>query len=134
MRLFARGAMRSARGNSGIIVSQYLTGFAHGLPSPLAPADVAQCLAAAARAARGSMQEPQEGTILTLADEVARSAATASDAGADLATMLGSVVADAHHALAAISAEHPVLRAAHVLDAGACALLVDAGRARPGGR
>ena len=39
--------------------------------------DVAQCLAAAARAARGSMQEPQEGTILTLADEVARSAATA---------------------------------------------------------
>ena len=38
--------------------------------------------------------------------------------------MLGSVVADARVALAGISAEHPVLRAAHVLDAGACALLV----------
>src|SRR3954452_8446780 len=58
MRLFARGAMRSARGNSGIIVSQYLTGFAHGLPESPGPRDVAQCLAAAARAARGSMQEP----------------------------------------------------------------------------
>ena len=44
--------------------------------------------------------------------------------GADLATMLDSVVADARLALAGISAEHPVLRAAHVLDAGACALLV----------
>lgn len=124
MRLLARGAMRSARGNSGVIISQYLTGFAQGLPAYPDTVDVARCLAAAARAARGSMQEPQEGTILTLADAVARSAATAADAGADLASMLGSVVADAHRALAAISAEHPVLRAAHVVDAGACALLV----------
>ncbi|WP_426592693.1 DAK2 domain-containing protein [Cellulomonas sp. McL0617] len=123
-RQFARGAMRSARGNSGVIVSQYLTGFAQTLPEQADAFDVARCLGAAARAARGAMQDPQEGTILTLADSVARSATTAADAGADLATMLASVVADAHRALAGISAEHPVLRAAHVLDAGACALLV----------
>ncbi|WP_231505254.1 DAK2 domain-containing protein [Cellulomonas sp. URHE0023] len=123
-RVFARGAMRSARGNSGVIVSQYLTGFAHALPAHPDGADVARSLRAAARAARGAMQEPQEGTVLTLADTVARSAATAADAGADLETMLGSVVADARMALVEISAEHPVLRAARVLDAGACALLV----------
>lgn len=123
-RVFARGAMRSARGNSGVIVSQYLTGLAQALPQDPDAHDVARCLGAAARAARGSMQEPQEGTILTLADTVARSAATAADSGADLATMLGSAVADAHLALAGISAAHPVLRAAHVVDAGACALLV----------
>ncbi len=123
-RTFARGAMRSARGNSGVIVSQYLTGFAQALPAHADALDVARCLAAGARAARGAMQEPQEGTILTLADAVAAGAVTAADAGADLATMLTSVVADAHVALAGISAEHPVLRAAHVLDAGACALLV----------
>ena len=85
-RAFARGAMRSARGNSGVIVSQYLTGFAQALPARRRTrVDVARCLGAAARAARGAMQEPQEGTVLTLADAVARSAATAADAGADLA-------------------------------------------------
>ncbi len=106
-RLFARGALHAARGNSGVILSQYLTGFAQALPADAAAADVARCLGSAARAARESMQEPQEGTILTLADAVARSAETAADAGADLTTMLDSVVADAHLALAGISAEPP---------------------------
>ena len=62
----------------------------------------------------GRPQEPQEGTILTLADAVARSAATAADAGADLASMLGSVVADAHRALAGSAPSTLSLRAAHV--------------------
>ena len=123
-RSFGRGALLAARGNSGVIISQYLTGFARALPERAGAAEVARCLAVAARAAREATVEPQEGTVLTLADVVADAAATAVGAGADLPTVLAEAVAEALRALARISAVHPVLRAAHVLDAGACALLV----------
>lgn len=123
-RAFGRGALLAARGNSGVIVSQYLTGFARALPERAGAREVAHGLAVAARAAREATMEPQEGTVLTLADVVSGAASTALDAGADLPTMLAEAVAEALRALGRISAVHPVLRAAHVLDAGACALLV----------
>ena len=123
-RAFGRGALLAARGNSGVIVSQYLTGFARALPARAGAPEVAHALAVAARAAREATVEPQEGTVLTLADVVAGAAVTAADAGADLPTTLAESVAEALRALGRISAVHPVLRAARVLDAGACALLV----------
>ncbi|GEL97721.1 DAK2 domain-containing protein [Cellulomonas terrae] len=123
-RAFGRGALLAARGNSGVIVSQYLTGFARGLPAHAGARDVARALAVAARAAREATVEPQEGTVLTLADVVSAAASSAADAGADLPTVLAEAVAEALRALGRISALHPVLRAARVLDAGACALLV----------
>ncbi|KQY24646.1 hypothetical protein ASD16_03790 [Cellulomonas sp. Root485] len=123
-RAFGRGALLAARGNSGVIVSQYLTGLARALPARAGAREVAHALAVAARAAREATVEPQEGTVLTLADVVADAASTAADAGADLSTMLREAVAEALRALGRISAVHPVLRAARVLDAGACALLV----------
>lgn len=123
-RAFARGAMLAARGNSGVIVSQYLAGFARALVPPAGPAEVARCLGAAARAARESTGDPQEGTVLTLADAVAQGALVAVDAGVGLDAMLRQASADAHASLEAISAAHPLLHAARVVDAGACALLV----------
>ncbi|MDM7831699.1 DAK2 domain-containing protein [Cellulomonas edaphi] len=121
---FARGAMVAARGNSGVILSQYLAGLARGLGAAPDAREASAALAGAARSARQALADPQEGTVLTVADEVAQGAIIAADAGADLPTMLAEVVDDAHRALATISAAHPVLRRAHVLDAGACALLV----------
>jgi len=121
---FARGAMLAARGNSGVIVSQYLAGLARRLDDGAGPVDVAAAFVHAARAARQSMTDPQEGTVLTVGDVVAQAATTAADAGADVASLLAQVLDDAHRSLATVSATHPVLRRAHVLDAGACALLV----------
>lgn len=131
-RAFARGALLAARGNSGVILSQYLAGFADGLRGPAAsdalhdaPADgVVRALTSAARAARAAVAVPVEGTILTLADGVA--ARAASLGGPDVAPgpLLDAVLDDARRALDPISAEHPVLRREHVPDAGACALLV----------
>lgn len=123
-RAAAHGALLAARGNSGVILSQYLAGLARGLPA-VADADaLATALGAAARSARGAVAEPQEGTVLTVAQDVADGARLAADAGAELGAVLAGVLAEAHRSLARISAQHPVLRAAHVLDAGACALLV----------
>ena len=123
-RVFASGALLSARGNSGVIVSQYLEGLAGALPPSAGPADLARALAVAGQEALGAVADPQEGTVLTLARVVADSALHAAGSGADLAGVLAAVSTQAHTALAQISAQHPVLAAAHVVDAGACALLV----------
>ncbi|MFI2752558.1 DAK2 domain-containing protein [Cellulomonas sp. P22] len=127
-RAFARGALLAARGNSGIIVSQYLAGFAAALPDDADAAQLAAALGAASRAATGAVADPQEGTVLTLARSVAQVAADAvTHGGADsdgLVAVLRPALREAHASLGAISEVHPVLRASHVLDAGACGLLV----------
>lgn len=123
-RRFAHGALLAARGNSGVIVSQYLAGLARALPASAGPSDLARALTSAADAARSAVAEPQEGTVLTLAEVVARSATEAAHRGAVLADVLTAALGEGHAALGRISAEHPVLRAAQVVDAGACALLV----------
>lgn len=125
---FARGAMLAARGNSGVILSQWLAGFVRratdARPDETVGAVLADALRSAARAARLALADPQEGTVLTLADEVADAAVLGADAGVAPATLLAQSAAAGHQSLARISATHPVLRRAHVPDAGACALLV----------
>lgn len=125
-RWFAAGSLTAARGSSGVIVSQYLAGFAGELPDdePVDSAALAAALQSAARAAHGAVGRPQEGTILTVARLVGERARHASRTGAGLGALLGPVLDEARGELARISAEHPVLRQAHVVDAGACALLV----------
>lgn len=126
--VFARGAMLAARGNSGVILSQWLAGFVRRTTAAAADepagAVLAQALRAAARAARHALAEPQDGTVLTLADEVADAAVLGADSGATAPAVLAQAATAGHQSLARISATHPVLRRAHVPDAGACALLV----------
>lgn len=125
-RAFASGALTAARGSSGVIVSQWLAGFAAALPAdePAGPSAIAAGLEAAAGAALGAVARPQEGTVLTVARLVAEQARHAVRTGAPASDLLGGALERARHELARISAEHPVLREAHVVDAGACALLV----------
>uniref|UniRef100_UPI0011780D9C DAK2 domain-containing protein n=1 Tax=Cellulomonas iranensis TaxID=76862 RepID=UPI0011780D9C len=152
---FAHGAARSARGNSGVILSQWLVGFAAGIgddgPDEGGRADepdepdergagpaardtaarLVRALTAAADAATTAVPDPQEGTVLTVARDVARTARAAVGAdddaptdGADPAELLAGAVDAARGDLRRVSAAHDVLRAARVVDAGACALLV----------
>ncbi len=125
-RAFAAGTLTAARGNSGVILSQWLAGFAAALghgESGGAP-ELAVALEAGALAAHGAVAEPQEGTVLTVARLVGERARHAARTGATLPALLGPVLDETRRELTRISAEHPVLRAAHVVDAGACALLV----------
>ncbi|PKQ14805.1 MAG: Dak phosphatase, partial [Actinobacteria bacterium HGW-Actinobacteria-8] len=77
---FARGALLGARGNSGVIVSQYLSAFlkhvdeAGGL-SDAKPAAIAAALQEAADAAYGAVGAPVEGTILSVAQAASSGAA-----------------------------------------------------------
>jgi dihydroxyacetone kinase-like predicted kinase len=117
LRALGRGALLAARGNSGVILSRYLGGLAE-----VPDASLAEALGRAAEAARTAVHRPEDGTVLTVA---ARVAAAAQDAaGDDEAGALAAGVAAGRADLAGISAAHPVLRSARVVDAGACALLV----------
>lgn len=118
-RTLAAGAAGAARGSSGIILSQWLVGLAAAVAAGEGPAPA---LARAAAAARSAVPDPQEGTVLTVAAEVA--AHVGRDTADGAADALARALAAARADLGRVSAGHDVLRAARVVDAGACALLV----------
>ena len=115
------GALLGARGNSGVIVSQWLRGLAGGLAEAEradGPA-LRAALAQAAAAARASMQEPREGTIIS----VARDLVPAEDTAA-AAALLKRALTLADAAVERTPEQLPVLAAAGVVDAGARGLAV----------
>ena len=121
----AGGALLGARGNSGVILSQLLRGFADALPDgPAADAvAVARALGAAASAAYAAVAEPVEGTMLTVAREAAEAAQTAAGRG-DLAAVATAAAAAAREALARTPDQLPVLARAGVVDAGGRGIVV----------
>ena len=129
-RAFVDGALRGARGNSGVILSQLLRA---GLPLLLDPpaADdpvaagklLADALGSAAAAAWAAVGEPVEGTILSVARAAADGAAN-SAGDAPVAVVLRAATSAAHRALARTPEQLDALREAGVVDAGAAALVV----------
>jgi DAK2 domain fusion protein YloV len=113
-------AMLGARGNSGVILSQLLRGFAEALAdvAELTPAGLAGALGAASEVAYRGVSRPMEGTILTVAREVGVAAKAAAGASADLPDMLGQIVRAATDAVAATPTQLEVLRKAGVVDSG----------------
>ncbi len=122
----ARGALYGARGNSGVILSQALRGFAAGVGERdrLDGHALADGLVDAAARAYRAVSDPQEGTMLTVlraAGEGARQAAEAlpeGGRGTGCARVLGSAVVAAERAEAATIEQLPALREAGVTDAG----------------
>lgn len=119
----ARGALVGARGNSGVIVSQYLGALLrHGGSPPDGPAGA---LEAAADAAYAAVARPVEGTVLTIGREVALGARTAADAGVTEVTGLVSAgLAAGYAGLERTPQMLATLHRAGVVDAGALGLLV----------
>ncbi|MCL2545423.1 MAG: DAK2 domain-containing protein, partial [Clostridia bacterium] len=72
----AKGALKGARGNSGVILSQIFRGFARGLEGvdTLTPAAFAEALKVGAETAYKAMMKPKEGTILTVSRVIAEDA------------------------------------------------------------
>ena len=126
---FARGALVGARGNSGVIVSQYLSAFltaidkAGGL-TDANPAAIALALQSAADAAYGAVGAPVEGTMLSVAQAASRGAAEAAAAKAGRDAVIVAAVTAAREALRATLDELPAARKAGVVDAGAAGLVL----------
>jgi DAK2 domain fusion protein YloV len=123
----ARGSLMGARGNSGVILSQILRGFAHGLDNKrtFSPQDFANALAESANFAYKGVTKPVEGTILTVIREAATAAqAKTSSNHTDMLSVMETVVAEAKASVARTPTLLPVLRQAGVVDAGGQGLYV----------
>ena len=120
----AHGTLMGARGNSGVILSQILQGFAAALDGRReadGPA-LAAALSAAADAAYSALSEPVEGTILTVMREAAR--AVAEEPPATVEETLARASAAAREAVDRTPELLPVLKEAGVVDAGGLGLFV----------
>jgi uncharacterized protein len=116
----ARGALMGARGNSGVILSQILRGFSHGLAGKetFLASDFAAALQEAARMAYTAVIKPVEGTILTVIREAAEGAQASAATGADLTIVLEDTVRAARAAVQKTPDLLPTLKQAGVVDAG----------------
>ncbi len=126
-RAIARGALMGARGNSGVILSQLLRGMADALQAAgtLSPRSIADSFVAARDTAYQGVMRPVEGTILTVAKEVAVATSRAArNENMDAAQLLSVATEAARHAVAATPSLLPVLAEAGVVDAGGQGLFI----------
>lgn len=131
MGAMAKGALMGARGNSGVILSQFLRGLAQGLGGRerFTPTDLASALEQATELAYRGLSRPVEGTILTVIKDTAAAAHQAAAADPDLASLLEVMAAAAARSVARTPTLLPVLRQAGVVDAGGQGLAVILGGA-----
>ena len=120
-----RAALLGARGNSGVIFSQIVRGFADVLGAADSPsaADVAAAFRAASDSAYRAVREPVEGTMLTVIREMAEEAEERAPASTTVSGLLVDVVARGEDALARTPEMLEVLREAGVVDAGGAGLV-----------
>ena len=114
------GALRGARGNSGVIFSQFFRGFAKGLEgkSVANAEELAEALAKSSEAAYKAVMKPKEGTMLTIGRAVAEAAVEAAFDSDDIAACLKNVIEKADETLAKTPDMLPVLKQAGVVDSG----------------
>ncbi len=126
----SHGSLMGARGNSGVILSQIMRGFASTLKDTAKHAADAQgarfaeALQAAATGAYQAVLKPIEGTILTVVRESAEAAKTAADAGGSLVEVIRAARDRARIALDNTPEQLPVLKDAGVVDAGGAGYLL----------
>lgn len=122
----AHGALMGARGNSGVILSQILRGMARSVAKKetITVNDLAAAFAEGAATAYKGVIKPVEGTLLSVARDVAEAAAVAAKQSDDLRYLLEAVVAAARSSVARTPDLLPVLKEAGVVDAGGQGLAI----------
>jgi DAK2 domain fusion protein YloV len=117
----AQGALMGARGNSGVILSQFFRGLAKGLDEKesITGKDLAIALGEAARAAYKGLSQPVEGTMLTVVKDASRAAEEAARTDPEnLVKVAEAAVNEARDSVARTPLLLDVLREAGVVDAG----------------
>jgi DAK2 domain fusion protein YloV len=116
----AGGSLMGARGNSGVIISQMLRGFAHHVRhrSTIDTFVVATAMREAVVAARSALLRPVEGTIISVAEAAAEAAYSSALHERDFYRFANAVLRAANDALDRTPDQLPVLKEAGVVDAG----------------
>ena len=125
----ATGSLRGARGNSGVILSQLIRGFSKGIIEAVEADEIVDTVVIANAFQKGvdtaykAVMKPKEGTILTVAREVATKALEVSLETTDLQVFIEKVLAHGYETLNKTPEMLPVLKEAGVVDAGGQGLL-----------
>ena len=122
----ARGALKGARGNSGVILSQIFRGMSRALEGAdeVDAALFAQAIRCGADTAYKAVMRPKEGTILTVARVVAEEVEREARRTSDLQTLMNVVVESGDAILKKTPEMLPVLKQAGVVDSGGKGLMV----------
>lgn len=122
----AQGSLMGARGNSGVILSQFFRGFARAISGKesIDATWLAKGFNGAVRQAYQAVMRPVEGTVLTVAREAAKAAADTARTNTDILVVLQATLVQARRTLAMTPTMLPVLREARVVDAGGKGLVV----------
>ena len=123
---FSRGALKGARGNSGVILSQIFKGFAVALDNKteLTAKDFAEAMKKGTEIAYGAVTKPKEGTILTVIRVASENAVKfAKGRNVDFVKFLSQVIEAGEQILAKTPEMLPVLAKAGVVDAGGRGLM-----------
>ena len=122
----AHGALMGARGNSGVILSQLWRGFARAVDSnaTLDMPTLVHAFGSARDTAYKGVVRPVEGTILTVAKDIAAAVEAAAAETHDPGEMLAIIVRAADQSVQRTPELLPVLKEAGVVDSGGKGLFV----------
>ncbi len=123
----SKGALKGARGNSGVILSQILRGICSVLRACPKEVDVktfAKALEAGTKVAYAAVSVPKEGTILTVIRLMSETAVKIASKKKSIEEFLTDVIAAGDKALAQTPELLPVLKKAGVVDSGGMGLMV----------
>ena len=122
----ARGLLRGARGNSGVILSLLFRGMSKSLKG-LTEADgaaLATAMQEGVATAYGAVMKPAEGTVLTVSRLAAQRAAEAAQENNSVEFVLEEAIRAGEVTLAETVEMNPVLKKAGVVDAGGKGYLI----------
>ena len=123
---FAKGALKGARGNSGVITSQIFKGFCSetGKCSEITTKIFAKAMQEGANIAYKAVTKPKEGTILTVIRVMAENAVNVAKKCDDFEVFLKKVLETGEEILKQTPEMLPVLKKAGVVDAGGRGIIV----------
>jgi len=119
-RTMAHAAVLGARGNSGMMLAHFLLGVSEVLGDleQATTTDLARAIRRGSNTLYAALDEPREGTILTVAREAADAAERAAGDSADLADFMDRMLVESEESLARTPELLAVLKEAGVVDAG----------------
>ena len=122
----ARGALKGARGNSGVILSQIFRGISRGLEGAeeVDAALFAKALRFGSDTAYKAVMKPKEGTILTVARVIAEEVEREAQKSDDMLYLMDVVLKSGDEILKRTPEMLPVLKQAGVVDSGGKGLMV----------
>lgn len=121
-----KGALRGARGNSGVILSQILKGICSVLSEEkeITVKSFAKAINSGAEVAYNAVTKPKEGTILTVIRMMSQAATRLSKKNIEIEEFLKGVLDEGEIALQSTPDLLPVLKKAGVVDSGGQGLML----------